>query len=315
MYLSILADTFNVTGPIFILVMIGYGLKRIGFLDEHFIQISSKLVFSLCLPLLLFVTIIKIGAVDSLSLDVFNFSILGCVLAFVLSWLVAIVLVKPRQDRGVFVQGCFRSNLGVVGLALCVNAYGDEGLALASLLMASMTVVYNILSVIVLSYYQSTLTVSWSRIGLDIVKNPLIVAILLAFVVVWLALPVPTVLVAAGTYLGNVALPLALLGTGAGISLGSIRQSALNTLLVTLMRTLILPFIITLLALQLGFRGISLGVLFLLFISPTATASFIMAKAMGANAALAANVIVVTTLVSLFTCSLGLFVLKLFQLA
>ena len=63
------------------------------------------------------------------------------------------IFVTPHRDRGVFIQACFRSNLGVVGLALCANAYGDQGLALASALMASLTVSYNILSVAILSFY------------------------------------------------------------------------------------------------------------------------------------------------------------------
>ena len=76
------------------------------------------------------------------------------------------------------------------------------------------------------------------------------------------------------------------------------------------MKTAILPIVITALAIALGFQGVVLGVLFLLFVSPTATASFIMVKSMGGNDTLAANLIMTTTLVSILTSSVGLFLLK-----
>ncbi|MDG1834913.1 MAG: AEC family transporter [Pseudomonadales bacterium] len=312
MYLSILADTINVTGPIFILVAIGVVLKRINFVDDRFIQTSSKLVFSLCLPLLLFTTISASDIKETFDVSLLNFSVLASLGTFLASWLVAMIFVTPNRDRGVFIQACFRSNLGVVGLALCANAYGDQGLALASALMASLTVSYNILSVAILSFYAGRETFSLKQVIVDIVKNPLIIAIALAILVSALQVPVPRTLMSAGEYLGSLALPLALLGTGAGMNLRAIRDSSLVTVLAVVMKTALLPIGVTLAAISMGFEGVMLGALFLMFASPTATASFIMVKSMGGNDALAANLIMVTTLVSIFTCSIGLFLLRVY---
>ena len=202
----------------------------------------------------------------------------------------------------------------MVGLALCSNAFGAEGLVLASLLLASMTFTYNILCVLVLSYYNADQTVTLRAVTLDILKNPLIISIAIAVLVNVLSIPIPTILLSAGDYLGQLALPLALLGCGAGMNLRALRSSSTLTVLAVLLKTLLLPLVVTLLAWQLGFTGLSLGVLFLLFVSPTATASFIMVKSMGGNDVLAANLIMVTTLVSIFTCSLGLFLLRVWNL-
>ncbi|MFT6752473.1 MAG: putative permease [Candidatus Azotimanducaceae bacterium] len=309
MYTSILIETLNVTGPIFVLVILGLILRRIGFLNDQFVEVSTKLVFSICLPLLLFTVIIRID--ESLNFRVFNFSIIACCITFILSWAIAVLLVYPKDDRGVFVQACFRSNLGVVGLALCANAFGKEGLALASLLMASMTVTYNILSVFILSFYNAKHSVSFRGVIIDIAKNPLIISICLALIVAFFEIPVPSIALSTGEYLGSMALPLALLGCGAGMNLKAIRSASKTTFLGVAMKTAILPIVITAMAIGLGFQGITLGVLFLLFVSPTATASFIMVKSMGGNDALAANLIMTTTLVSILTSSLGLFLLKL----
>jgi predicted permease len=112
--------------------------------------------------------------------------------------------------------------------------------------------------------------------------------------------------------LGSLALPLALLGTGAGMNLRAIRDSSLVTVLAVVMKTTLLPIGVTIAAISMGFEGVMLGALFLMFASPTATASFIMVKSMGGNDALAANLIMVTTLVSIFTCSIGLFLLRVY---
>ena len=120
---------------------------------------------------------------------------------------------------------------------------------------------------------------------------------------------IPKVLLATGDYLGSMALPLALLGTGASMSLSGLRRAGGATLSVVVLKAAALPGLCTVLAALLGFKGMELGVLFLMFVSPTATASYPMVRAMGANDALAANIIMLSTLACLFTCSLGIFVL------
>ena len=313
MYLGILSETLVVTGPIFLIVLLGLTLRRIGFIDDHFNQVTSRLVFSICLPVLLFTTISQINLDTSINLPVFYFSLCGAILAFGLSWLAA-TFIEPREDRGVVVQGAFRSNLGVIGLALCASAYGAPGLALASLLMAGLTVSYNILSVFILSFYAKT-DLNWLAIFTDILKNPLIVAIVLAFIIALSGFRVPGILLSAGEYVGSMALPLALLGTGAGMSLRALRDSSQATALVICLKAILLPTVLVLMAIQFGFRGTDLGVLFLLFVSPTATASYAMVKALGANDSLAANLVMTTTLVCILSCSIGLFFLKVYGLA
>lgn len=313
MYLTILLETLVVTGPIFIIVMLGLVLKRVGFIDDHFNQIASKLVFSICLPVLLFTSISKIPLDDTVNFRLFNFSLVITLATFALSWLL-VLKIEPRIDRGVMVQGGFRGNLGVIGLALCSNAYGTEGLALASLLMASLTVAYNILSVFILSFYAGT-ELNWRKVVLDILRNPLIIAILLAAVVAAAGISIPKIILGAGEYLGAMALPLALLGTGAGMSLKALRGSTKATSVVILVKAILVPALVTMVAIQMGFRNLELGVLFLLFVSPTATASYIMVKAMGGNDSLAANLIMTTTLVCILSCSIGFFILKLYGFA
>jgi malate permease and related proteins len=309
-YLSVLGATLAATGPIFFLILLGIVLKRFGLMDDRFIAMSSRLVFTVCLPVLLFTTIIKIDLSKTLDWSLLGFSLAATVGAFVLSWLTAVLWVRPRADRGVFAQGAFRGNLAVIGIALAASAYGDSGLAIASLLMAGMTILYNVFAVIVLSFYAGEGTFSWRSTLKGIATNPLILSIVAALCVAALRIPLPNMVINTGAYLGSMALPLAVLGSGAGLSLKVLSNSSYATGLCLALKLVVIPFSFTVLAWWLGFEGPTLGVLFLLLASPTAAASFVMAQSMGGNATLAANIVMTTTLGSIVTTSIGLFVLK-----
>ncbi|MDZ7685484.1 MAG: AEC family transporter [Gammaproteobacteria bacterium] len=122
-------------------------------------------------------------------------------------------------------------------------------------------------------------------------------------------MPIPGIVMSTGDYIGSLALPLALIGTGASMSLKTLRDSSVNTAGVVLLKSILLPLFVVFAALGVGIEGQALGVLFLLFVSPTANASFIMVKAMGGNDRFAANIIMVTTLAGMVTTSIGLFLL------
>jgi predicted permease len=309
-YLALFGATLEATGPIFFLILLGIALRRVGLMDERFIAASSRLVFNVCLPVLLFTTIIKIDLSTTLDWGVIGFSLVATLAAFSMSWLLTVTWVRERGDRSAAVQGAFRGNLAVIGIALSASAYGDSGLAVASLLMAAMTILYNVLAVVVLSYYSEHGALSWLNALKGIATNPLIAAIVLALIVAALRVPLPAVAISTGSYLGSMALPLAVLGSGAGLSLHALTNPSAALKLSVALKLVLIPTILTGMAWWIGYRGETLGVLLLLFASPTAAASFAMAQTMGANATLAANIVMTTTLGSVVTTSVGLFVLK-----
>jgi hypothetical protein len=105
-------------------------------------------------------------------------------------------------------------------------------------------------------------------------------------------------------------LPLALLCTGASLSLKPVREELRNAVYATAGKLLLAPLLLTTGGCLLGFRGIDLGILFLMSASPTAAASYVMARAMGGNIGLAANIIAYTTLGSMAVTSLGVMLLR-----
>jgi len=308
--LELFTRTLDVTLPVFAMVFIGIALKRLGWIDSAFISTASSLVFKATLPTLIFLSLVNADL--SVALDVplllfFAFATLG---QFLLSWGWAHLRV-PREDRGVYVQGAFRGNCGIVGLALAAGMYGNYGLSAGSLLLGVVIVMYNALSVIALAAYQPGQATDWRSLLGHIIKNPLILSVVAALPFTALSIPLPSWVMTSGNYFASLTLPLALICIGATLSVSSMRQGSHVALSASSLKMVILPALSTAAAWLMGFSGSQLGLLFLFFASPTAAASFVMVKAINGNVALAANIIAITTLMASVTVTLGIFALRL----
>ena len=308
-FLENLSFSLSVTGPILVILILGVVLRRIGILTDAFVQAGSRLVFNVALPTLLFISISTTDFDQAANAGLILYGVLATLVVFVLAEWMASKTVHPPEDRGVVVQGAFRSNMGIIGLAYCVNAYGDAGLVAASLYLGLVTIVFNILAVITLNRALS------KRRGLGdilrgIVTNPLIIGIVLALPVSYFELRLPAIALQSGRYFAEMTLPLALLCTGASLNFASLRDELSNTLQASVLKLIAVPVLITTGGMLLGFRGIELGVLFLMSAAPTAAASYVMVRAMNGNAVLAANIIALTTLGSIVATSAGITVLR-----
>ena len=175
--------------PVLMLIVMGWWLRRRGEMNAELVAGMSHIVYRYALPTLLFVSVIK-SDVSPLA----QWRLIGAgwlaVLALYLgaSWLARPM---PAADRGVFVQGVFRGNLGIIGLAFIAGVYGNgDTFAAAAIFTGALTLLMNILAVIALS--QDDNRALWPLIR-RVLQNPLVLALLAAIAVKTLALPVPTV--------------------------------------------------------------------------------------------------------------------------
>jgi malonate transporter len=312
-YLAAMEYTFSVTAPVFIIVFLGLWLKQAKFIGDEFIQQASSLVFNLCLPMLIFLSIQNYSVDWSRQFSFAIFCVSAAVICFAVFWFLSGLFV-PQEDRGVAVQGAFRSNLGIIGLALCAKAFDGAGLAIGAVILAVVTPVFNVLSVYGLNHSlkgQQDISI-WKTLA-DIVKNPLIIAIALGFLFSGFEVKLPIVVYDAGSYLAQMTLPLALICIGGALSLTEMKRSSGLSAQVVFAKLVIVPVVVTFSAYLLGFKGVELGCILLMFASPTATASFIMVRKMGGNYALASNIIVISSLCSALSISILLYLAKLLE--
>lgn len=310
--LALLLFSLEITLPIAIVVVLGVWFKRIGWITEAFNQGASKLVFNVALPALLFVNIVTADTTANLGWSVIGFGTAFTLLSFFVLSFLSRWITSVREERGVFVQGSFRGNMGVVGLAFCLSAFGDEGATLASIYLAVLSLVYNILAVVTLNRWSRAHQGKpiWRSSIESIASNPLIIAIVVAGLWRSSGVSVPSFLIESGRYLAQMTLPLALLSIGASLSWSGFVNAGKVTAWASALKLIVIPYAAAAAAFAWGFRGMELGVLYLMMATPTAAASYMMVRAMGGNASLAASIIAVTTVLSLVTTSLGLLIMK-----
>lgn len=294
----------SVTGPIFLTLIVGYWLAQVGLLSEAFVDDASRLVFMITLPVLLFINILTADAELGQELPLLSAGLIGTLLTIPLAWLAGMAV--PRGDRSAFIQGAFRGNLGIIGLAWAANAYGSSGLAQAALLMAVITIFYNITAVALFAYYSQQTRFSWGKLAKDIAQNPLIVAIVLALICKQLGVVLPQIVLQTGDYLASITLPLALLCIGASLDFSLLKRSSLGAFGAVGFKLVLVPVVLLAFGWLFGLPAQSMGVLLLLAAAPSATVSFIMARALGGNSQLAANIVALSTLLSIVTASFGL---------
>lgn len=307
--LAIFLQTLTITAPVFAMLFVGVVLKRVGWINDSFIHTASALVFNVTMPALLFLGIVHADLNAALQPKVLGYFTVATLVSFALAWGWSIWRC-PREDRGIYTQGAFRGNNAVIGLALAASMYGAYGISLGAVLAALVILLYNTLSTIVLAVYSPVIKSDPWSICKSVFRNPLIISVLAAVPFAAFKIVLPDWLQASGEYLAAMTLPLALICIGGTLSLAALRKSGDLAFSASLLKMIGLPLITTWGAWLYGFRGPELGTLFLYFASPTAAASFVMARAANGNHELAAAIIVITTVMAAVTTNIGIFVLQ-----
>ncbi len=290
---------FGITGPILLLLFIGWGVRCLGWIGETFVAQANTLVFNIAMPVMLFFAISNSSFDQALNLSL---TVVGALGTFVL---IGILLLAgkaiPADQRGVFVQGSYRGNLAILGVALCVATYGDGVLPMVALYIGVVTTVYNVLAVWVLN---STGALS------KILKNPILIGIVSGALASLANVPVPVFIESTGSYLAQMTLPLALLCIGATLDFSSLQNHYRSISMAVFFKLLVSPMLLVGIGFAAGLDDRALGVLFFMAASPTATASYIMARQMTSHGALAAEIVAVTTALGVLSYTIGLALLR-----
>ena len=311
---SDLSFALQITAPIFLIIGLGGLFKRVGWINDDFAKMGSALVFKVTLPCLLFVKLVETDFTQGLPVALVSYAVAASIAVFLSIDILLTPLIKDPLDRGVFVQGAYRSNMGIIGLAFCVSAFGEEVLGIASIYLAVMTIVFNTLAVITLSRHpDSRSEAGYVSVFIEIAKNPLILSIIAGVLVSVVGIPIPAVAISTGEYFARMTLPLALLCAGASIRIAELHSSQ-PLYWASAMKLFFVPLVITAGGALIGLRGELLGVLYLMSSAPTAAASYPMVQAMGGNHYLAAAIIAVTSVGSLVFTTLGIFLLRVLEL-
>ena len=316
----------SAVAPIMIMVAIGYLLKKIKLANADIAKALNRLVFRVFLPCMLFLNVYKMDSIGEIDLGYVAYALIVLLVIFALGIPCVMIVTKQGARRGVLLQAVFRSNYALIGIPLAQSLFGEEGLAIATLLSAAAIPAFNILAVISLSVFRDgEQTVSVKKILLGIVKNPLILSVLAGVA----ALGIRALFIRAGIsfrladikpiytvlgFLSNLATPLALLVLGVQFEFSVVKEMKKEIVFGTLARTVLAPALaigVAFLFLKEQFSGAHFAAFVAMFATPVAVSSVPMAQEMKGDAFLAGQLVVWTTLASALSVFIASWLLKL----
>ena len=286
--------------PLFLMIAVGYGAKSMHLIREENVPAMNAVAFRIFMPLLCFYNVYSADLAGAIRPRLTVFAAAAVLLIFVLSWLFAAWAVPRRDRRGVVIQGLYRSNYLIIGLPFASGLLGGEEMAVVSVLGSVIIPLYNLLAVVVLQAHGGKRG-SFGRLLLGILTNPLIIGSLAGILFLLLKLRLPVPVESAVRDLSRVASPLLLVLLGASFRFGSFRAHLRELLLTCVGRLIIIPGIALAFSACMGFRGVEFVALLAMFGASTAANSFTMAQQMGADAALAGDIVVWTGALCTFT--------------
>lgn len=310
----------NAILPVFIMVILGWIIKKKSFLPQSFFDGADKFVFKVALPCSLFVGILA-GDAEKLkqTLPLILFCGAGISAVFVLACITVPIFIKDNAKRGAFIQGVNRGNFAILGLPIAKNLFGDVGETTAAVVMPVAILLVNVYAVIILTVYapsdvkKSPLETA-KNICFSIIKNPLIISVSLGLVVMLLGIKLPTFAQKTLNELSDTVFALALMSLGAGFSFEALKGRIGTSAIAALLKTVASPLVAVTVAVALGFVGVELGIILIFFGAPTAVSSYIMAKNMKSDYETASQILLISTLLCMFTLFVGIFILKSYKL-
>lgn len=313
----------NSTMPVFLIILLGWFLQKIGMLNGAFNKVANTYVFKCALPVSLFRSIAGMDFYSEFNLRFCLFCFLGTTVMFLGVWAASWLLMKDKGQVGAFAQASARSSAAILGVAFAVAIYGNSGMV-PMMIMAAVPF-FNVYSVLILSFSpqvdedgrllpaEKGLS-AVKKACLDVLKNPLIIGIVAGIPFALMQWTVPTMLDSALSSVGSTASPVALLVVGASFSGGEALKRWKGAVCSSFVKLLLLPAIFLPIAAIMGFRNSEMVAILIMAGSPTTVASFVMAKNMHADGVLTSNCILLSTLLSSVSITFWLYLLRTFAL-
>jgi len=297
--------------PIFIMMLLGYFMKKINLADKHSFDAINRIVFKVFLPLLLFYNIYKTDIGEILNPALIIFTISAILVTFAIGYVAVFHISKKNSVRGVVLQAIFRSNYAILGVPLVGYICGEDAGALSSVMVAIIVPVFNVLAVVALERFRdNSEKLDIAALFKGIVTNPLIISCVVGLLFVLFKIPLPSVAEKCVKDLSALATPLALIVLGANFEFSGTTGYLKEIIIVSLARLIIVPALAISAAAFLGFRGEAMVCVLITFASPVAVSSYAMAKQMGGDEALAGQIVVVTSALCLVTLFLWILVMS-----
>lgn len=299
----------NAVLPMCLVMALGYGTRRLGWLRREEISTINKIAFRIFLPCLLYYNIYCSDLSGSFDPLLMAYAVGGVLLTFGLALGYTLLTEKLPERRGVLIQGMFRSNYVIMGIPVATALLGADQLGTVSILIAVIVPLFNMLAVVVLEVFRGQKPKPLHILG-QIAKNPLVIGSVLGILTLVAGIRLPHILEQTIQSVSAIASPLQLFLLGAFFQFSGLKTYRRELVTVSIAKLIVSPGLFLGLGALLGFRVVAFVSLIGIFASPTAVNSFTMAQQMGGDAELAGDIVVTTSAASILTMFFWIFLFK-----
>lgn len=296
----------NAVMPFLIYISFGYGVRSFGLVDEAFMRTLNRLIFRAFFPILMFNNLYSIPHGFSLKPGLAAAAVLGVLLLEALLILIVPRIVRENPRRGVIIQAVYRSNFVLFGIPLATSLFGEEGKILATMMVAIVIPTYNVTAVIILELFRGG-RIRPADLLRNVCANPLIQGAAVGLLFFLLGIRLPSSVEEPISAFASLTTPLALFVLGGTLHFSAIRGNLKYVVPAMGFKLIVLPAVVTAAATALGFTGAERFLLFEMYATPVATASYSMAQNMGGDGELAGQFVVLSTAASVVTIFLWVF--------
>lgn len=286
--------------PMFCLMFIGVLVHKYQLLSDLELVHLNRMVFRVFFSVMMFYNLYTTNLGTTFRPRLMLFAVGALAVVYVVSF--AFVWLTEKQDRrrGAMIQAIYRSNFVLMGIPLVANIFGDENIAVTTMMIAVIVPIYNVLGVFTLETFRGG-KFNLGHILLGVLKNPMILGALTGAAFLLLGIPIPKPVLKPLAQITAATTPLALIVLGASFRLGSTKEHLHQLVACVAARLFIIPAVVLSIAVWLGFRGIEFVTLISIFCTPCAVAGYAMAQQMDSDADLAGNCVVFTSGLSCVT--------------
>ena len=286
--------------PMFCLMSIGAFIKFRKWLTDEELNHMNRMVFRVFFCCMMFYSIYTTDLSTTFRPMLMLYGAGGVLVIFALAMLIIPKIEPDNRRRGVMVQAIFRSNFVLMGVPIVANIFGDENIAVSTMMIAVIVPIYNVLAVFALETFRGG-KFSLLPILMGVLKNPMILGAIAGALCLIIGIHIPKPVLKPIGQISAATTPVALIILGASFKMGSTHEHRKQLIGCVIGRLLLVPAVLLTTAIALGFRGIDFVTLIAIFGTPCAVVSFAMAQQMGGDADLAGNCVVFTSALSCFT--------------
>lgn len=311
-FFSMLLEVINITTPIFIVIAIGFLIRKKNIISEDGVSLLNKLAYNIGLPSLIFLIITNYSLSDIFNVQIVKVIYLTYALLILLTILINFVIKRSGKTKGAIIVSSFRCNMAFVGFPIILAAYGDLALAKASLIVAFLVPVNIVATIIIFKFYNRREEgMRAGRLLLSFVKDPMIIGVISGILFSYFRIPVPEVFHESLDIISAMTVAMALLSIGASFRFVHLKNDFKIVSYAGFNKLILLPAVAFILStFVFKVETFDRNVMVILFATPLAVAAYIMAKELRSNHQLLASALILTTIASALTISAWLLLFK-----